>query len=114
MSIPYRERRLLWQRAKALRATDPHLAAMLAVFAQITAAEVLPPTEQIRSRWPGLLLAVAALAAGVARRVVRLIRAAARGVRRGSVRFAIGLGTFCQRLVDTGPTRRPSAPSARQ
>ena len=118
MSIPYRERRLLWQRARALRAADPHLAAMLAVFAQITATEVLPATEQIRSRWPRRLLALitvaTGVAAGVARHAVRLIRAAARGVRRGTVSCATGLGTCCQWLSGAAATRHPSAPSARQ
>jgi hypothetical protein len=37
MNITYRERWLLRHRAGALRAADPHLAAMLAVFARITA-----------------------------------------------------------------------------
>jgi len=118
MSIPFRERQLLRQRARALRAADPHLAAMLAVFAQITATEVLPATEQIRSRWPRLLLAAAGVAAGLAAgaavSTVRLIRAAARGVRRGVVSCAIGLGACCHWLSGAGAARHPPAPSARQ
>jgi hypothetical protein len=110
MSIPYRERRLLRHRARALRAADPHLAAMLAVFARITASEALPAAEQIRRRWPRLLRAAAVVAGNAA----RLLRAVAGGVRRGAAGCASGLGTFCRRFVGAGTTRRPPAPTARQ
>jgi sugar phosphate permease len=110
MSIPYRERRLLRHRARALRAADPHLAAMLAVFAQITAAEALPAAEQIRRRWPRLQTAAAAVAGNA----MLLFRAAARGVRRAAAGCASGLDAFCRRLAGAGTTRRPPAPTARQ
>lgn len=110
MSIPYRERRLLRHRARALRAADPHLAAMLAVFAQITAADALPATEQLRRRRPRLLC----MAIAVSVLAIHLIRAAARGARRGAVRCGASVGACYRRLAGVSPTRQPPAPTARQ
>lgn len=109
MSIRFRERRLLRRRASALRAADPHLAAMLAVFAQITATEALPSTEQISRRCPRLLPTLAVVAAVAA----RMVRAAARGIRRSVAGCASGLRAIGGRLAG-GPTRLPPAPSTRK
>jgi hypothetical protein len=50
MTLPYRQQRALRRADRALSESDPDLAAMLSVFARITAAEVLPAWEQLRPR----------------------------------------------------------------
>ena len=41
MMIPGRRRWVLWQMGCGLRRSDPHLAAMLAIFARLTAGEAI-------------------------------------------------------------------------
>jgi hypothetical protein len=64
MTLPYRQERALRRADRALSESDPGLAAMLAIFAQITDAERLPAWEQLRPRlswvWDVLLWPVAA------------------------------------------------------
>jgi hypothetical protein len=59
MTLPYRQERLLRRADRALAESDPDLAAMLSIFARITAAERLPAWEQLRPRlswaWGALL-----------------------------------------------------------
>jgi hypothetical protein len=66
MTLPYRQGRLLRRADRALSQSDPDLAAMLSIFARITAAEVLPPWEELGPRltwaWSMLLWPVAAVA----------------------------------------------------
>ena len=50
MTLPYRQERLLRRTDRALSESDPGLAAMLSIFARITAAERLPAWEQRRRR----------------------------------------------------------------
>ena len=75
MTLPYRQERLLRQTDRALSESDPDLASMLAIFAQITAAERLPAWEQLRPRlawawnvlmWPaaGLVFLIVFMAGG--------------------------------------------------
>jgi hypothetical protein len=65
MTLPYRQERLLRRTEGALCESDPHLASMLSIFAQITAAERLPAWEQLRPRlawvWSLLLWPAAAV-----------------------------------------------------
>jgi hypothetical protein len=53
MTLPYRQERLLRRTDRALSESDPDLAAMLSIFARITAGDGLPAWEQLR---PGLTL----------------------------------------------------------
>jgi hypothetical protein len=46
MRVPYRQHWALWRIERRLRRSDPHLAAMLAIFARLTAGEVIASTEQ--------------------------------------------------------------------
>jgi hypothetical protein len=66
MTLPYRQERLLRRTDRALSGSDPDLATMLSIFAQITAAERLPAWEQLRPgltrAWSVLLWPVAAVA----------------------------------------------------
>ncbi len=65
MQLPYHQQRLLRRIDRTLRRSDPRLAAMLAVFAQLYAGDVLASPEQrarVR-RAARLLAAVAGLAA---------------------------------------------------
>jgi hypothetical protein len=66
MTLPYRQERLLRRADHALSQSDPDLAAMLGIFARITAAERLPAWEQLRPRlawvWSTLLCPLAAAA----------------------------------------------------
>ncbi|HEY3880750.1 MAG TPA: hypothetical protein VGM12_19335 [Trebonia sp.] len=48
MTLSYRQERLLRRADRALRRSDPDLAVMLSIFAQIAAGERLPTWEQRR------------------------------------------------------------------
>jgi hypothetical protein len=90
MTLPYRQERLLRRADYALRRSDPYLASMLSIFAQLTAAEVMPAGEQLRPQqtWPSRVLlwlvAAAALlvvfAVGARARCGRAIGAAFRAL----------------------------------
>ena len=104
MTIPGCRPWVLWRMERGLRRSDPHLAAMLAIFARLTAGEAIASTEQKNAarRWrrrslAGLGLVLAAVDASVsvcARRAMRaigLVGAAVRRRFRGSVHRAVGL-----------------------
>jgi len=44
--IPGRRRWVLWHMERGLRRSDPHLAAMLAIFARLAAGEAIGSIEQ--------------------------------------------------------------------
>jgi 3-methyladenine DNA glycosylase AlkC len=75
MSLPYRQQRRLRRLDHALRLSDPHLAAMLTIFARISAGENLPAREQVRSsgRVRSLLAWLAAAAAWLALHAARVV-----------------------------------------
>lgn len=85
MRVPYRESWRLRGIERELRRTEPHLAAMLAVFARLNAGEAMLSTERIRRPgiWvrlvPALLMgvitALAMAANWVSGRIVRLCAA---------------------------------------
>ncbi len=104
MRIPGRRHWALWHMERGLRWSDPHLAAMLAIFFRLTSGEAITSPEQRMTarRWIGRALAglgrvLVAVAAGVSARARRAIRrigltcAEARWRFRGSVRRAAGL-----------------------
>jgi hypothetical protein len=66
MTLPYRQERVLRRTDRALSESDPDLASMLLIFAQIAAVESLPAWEQLRPRlawaWSLLLWPAAAVA----------------------------------------------------
>ena len=45
MTIPGRRRWVLWRLERGLRRSDPHLAAMLVIFARLAADEAITSTE---------------------------------------------------------------------
>src|ERR1700723_686933 len=81
MTLPYRQERLLRRADRALCRSDPYLASMLSIFAQLTAAEAMPIGEQLRSQqawalrvllWPAAAAAfLIAFAAGGGARAAR-------------------------------------------
>ena len=50
MSLPHRQRRLLRRMDRALCRSDPDLAALLSLFALLSAGETLPRREQLPAR----------------------------------------------------------------
>jgi hypothetical protein len=66
MNVPYRQRRRLRRIDRALRRSDPGLAAMLSIFARLNADEAIPAWEQLETghapNWYVLLWPVASVA----------------------------------------------------
>ncbi len=52
LRITYRQRRLLRRIDRALRQSDPELAAMLSIFSRLNAGERMPAREQLRTPEP--------------------------------------------------------------
>jgi hypothetical protein len=64
MSLPARQRRALGSIEGRLRAADPHLASMFAIFARLNAGEPVPLEPlalRLRRRWPRPKLGVSAV-----------------------------------------------------
>jgi hypothetical protein len=90
MTLAYRQERLLRRTDHALCRSDPYLASMLSIFAQLTAAEAMPIGEQLRSQqawalrvllWPAAAAAfLIAFAAGGGTRAARACGAPARAL----------------------------------
>lgn len=105
--LPYRQQRRLRRIGRVLRGSDPHLTAMLSIFARLTARERMPAREQLGPRrrgiWPlltRLLGLVGRLAAGGA-------DATSAGLRRAIAR--------CRRIVQRARpwiNRKQAAPAA--
>jgi hypothetical protein len=107
MQFPYRPQWLLRRMSRDLRRSDPHLTAMLAIFARLTAGEAITGEEQSTSpgarAWRGLTWlgrASVHLAAALIARAGRILRRAAGGCaaarrRLGTVaRTVPGLSSF--------------------
>jgi hypothetical protein len=90
MTLAYRQERLLRRTDHALCRSDPYLASMLSIFAQLTAADGMPAAEQLRPQqtwasrvllWPAAAAAfLIVLAAGGGTRAARACDAAARAL----------------------------------
>ncbi len=98
MSLPYRQQWQLRHIDNALRRSDPHLAAMLAIFARLTAGERTHDAERLRGpAWWLMtrLLAAAAVSGGwvlrQAARVAGWITTVLRGPRLRGARPAADL-----------------------
>jgi hypothetical protein len=93
---------------RGLRRSDPHLAAMLAIFATLTVGEVITSTEQRNAvrHWIRRVLAVTACARRAMRGIGRVCTAVRRRFR-GSVRQTVGLPSDSRLhgLLDAGPDR---------
>jgi hypothetical protein len=89
MRIPYREHWLLRRAARGLCRSDPHLAAMLAIFARLYVSEAIISAEQLGPHplrrglaWlPGAASAVAACACRALRWAFRRVAGACAAVR---------------------------------
>jgi hypothetical protein len=83
MRIPCRYRRPLRRIERGLCRSDPHLAAMLVIFAQLYATEAIVSTEQAGHRpAPRWLAWLARTTAAWARWLTRLVKTACAAVRR--------------------------------
>ena len=90
MTLPHRQERVLRRADHALRRSDPYLASMLSIFAQLTAADAMPAGEQLRSQqtwalrvllWPTAAAAfIVAFAADGGTRAARACGAASRAL----------------------------------
>ncbi len=80
MSVPYRQARTLRRIDRRLGRSDPHLAAMLTIFARLYASEVITSTEQARR--PRLLAWLAIVLATAARWAFRRVASACAAARR--------------------------------
>jgi hypothetical protein len=105
MSLSYRQRRHLRCIGRSLGAADPHLAAMLAIFARLATGQAMPTLERMPRRIPLPVRVLARAAVTVARLVVRVFLACVRAVRTAGV----GLAATCPVL----PGRLRSAARAR-
>jgi len=93
MRIPYQQYWALRRLNRSLCRSDPHLAAMLAIFARLTVGEAIASREQpgpsasrMRrglARLGRAMVAVAACLSACARQVVRAVSRACAAVRRG-------------------------------
>jgi hypothetical protein len=118
MRISRRDGRQLRPMARALRAADPHLAAMLAIFTRLTSAEALPPIERVATPASRALCLVLAAATAIGCLTRRVTLAAGRASRRATRRFAALLSVVRCRLLGAPPSRHtsasPSGPQAPQ
>lgn len=114
MTIPGHRRWVLWHIGRGLRRSDPHLAAMLAIFVRLTAGEAITSIEQSDTahRWIrrslarlGRALAAAAACTRRAMRRIGLACADARSRFRGGVRRSAALRSENRlpSLRDAGP-----------
>jgi hypothetical protein len=112
MRISCRKRWLLQRTSRRLRRSDPHLAAMLAIFARLYVGEVIVSREQAASqaarRWRRpirLAIMVACTAAGVTARTGRAVRQAVRTW--ATIRRRIG--SLTQTFLASSPVTHPPA-----
>lgn len=105
MRMPYRQQRLLRRAGRGLCRSDPHLAAMLAIFARLTAGEAITSREQAHrdTRLQRGLAWLADAIAGIAVCLADCTRWAFR-------RVAIVCSTACWRF--SGRAGKISAPPA--
>jgi len=114
MTLPRRQERLVRRAERALCRSDPHLAAMLSIFARLTAAEMMPAREQLRpppaGAWHVLLRPLAAAAF----LVVFAAGGGASAARHAATVFSAAAGR-CARRVRGIRTAPPAAlPAARR
>lgn len=108
MRIPCRRHWLLRRMNRRLCRSDPHLAAMLAIFARLYAAEAIMSKEQ--AAWPGTRAwrRLAGLAGTAVRAAAVLVAAAVRAFRR-SMRAAAMTGRRISRAIQAALAIPPSA-----
>lgn len=96
MSLCFRQERLLWRTEDALSRSDPHLAAMLAMFGKLGEAEPMPVREHIRTRlgWLRRPLARAAAQAGLL--AARAGHLTAVMLMQSAAAWAAASGSLCQ------------------
>lgn len=86
MSLPRRCRRRLRRIRRTLRASDPHLWAMLVIFARLTAGENMPAWEQVRRKLPRAVRGLARAASAAVRLGARVLLAGGHVLQRAAMR----------------------------
>jgi hypothetical protein len=108
MRIPYRQHWLLRRTNRRLRRSDPHLAAMLAIFARLYAAETIMSQEQAARPGARAWRRLAGLVKMMIRAVAGLIACAVRAFRR-SVQAGATMRRQLGRVVRAALTIPPPA-----
>ena len=113
MQFPYRRQWFLRRMSRDLRRSDPHLAAMLAIFARLTAGEAITSEEQSTSpgarAWRGLAWlgwATVHVAAALIACAGRILRRAA-GRMRGGAAARRRLGTVARTVSGISSPAHP-------
>lgn len=96
MSLCFRQERLLWRTEDALRRSDPHLAAMLAIFGKLGTAEPMPAIEHVHTRLGWLRRPLGRLAALAGLLAARAGHLAAVMLMQSAAAWAAASGPLCQ------------------
>lgn len=118
MSLPYRQQRTLRSIDRTLSRSDPRLARMLSIFAQVSAGEEFPRWEQLRTPLSRIWYLLAWLAGVTARRGVLAAGAAYQVLRRAATACVAVTRVLAARLrrpgaagtADAGPGRAGGRP----
>ena len=109
MRFPYRRQWLLRRMNRSLSRSDPHLAAMLAIFARLTAGEAITSKEQSTSPAPRAWRGLAWLEGAAVHAAVALFACAGRALRRvagGCAAARRRAGAAAKAVLGVSRTRR--------
>jgi hypothetical protein len=95
MSLCFRQEWLLRRTEAALRRSDPHLVAMLAIFSRLGAAEPMPVRERVKTRLGWLLRPLARAAALAGLFLARAGHLCAVMLMQSAMAWAAASGSFC-------------------
>lgn len=110
MRIPYRQHWLLQRTDRRLRRSDPHLAAMLAIFARLYAGEAVVSREQATSPaaslWRRLIVLAVMVACAAAGVIAGLARAGCHAAR-AWVAIRCRIGRMTRTFLSSSPVTHP-------
>jgi hypothetical protein len=110
MRIPYRQQWLLRRTNRRLRRSDPHLAAMLGIFARLYAGEAIISREQAASPAARLwrrLIRLAVMVACTAAGVIACTRRTARRTARAWATICRQISKMTHTLLSPSPVAHP-------
>jgi len=114
MRIPYRRHWLLLRMDRRLRRSDPHLAAMLAMFARLYAAETITSREQAARPGARIRHRLASLVRMMICGMAGLIAGAVRAFRRGVHASTMMCHRFSRVIRAALATSPPASPPVRR
>jgi DUF3040 family protein len=106
MSLNHHQQRQLYRIESRLLSSDPHLAAMLAVFGRLSAGQRMPAWEQIATRVDRIRQAAALIAKSIA------AMAAAAGLLVGAVVALVAAIVMGRRARPAQPARQRTGPGS--